>query len=523
MGIRQVGAVGYLDVGFAIAAGLGVSFGSAFQAQAQVDPNTQSRVQSYTVPLSVGIAETQFGSVSGGGISALSGLEGPLPQKLKDKLNPKNIGACLDDPSFVFVLFQYNNKKHQYDYLTNKNAEVINAANADSQDPYTYLTKHGDVATKIMNDFFSSGRDFFNSDRDKERKFAVAAIEDAIAAIEYSLDPSRAPRDFKMTKEQRKQLTTAFPISYCAAKATIKVSAPFNPTDETNVLRSNLNNSPGTSWGYGATLQAFLPVTTGSPPKGNFDVVGFSAQSQSVRYEQFPTKSFDSITTQAAYQHFLGASGYQSDRLGHLVSVPVSPDTLIKDIPPAGLITVDSAAFGFQNQTVYTTAFSKESVDLFTPQITLNHQNQDLSGSGTFCRAAIPDPRKDGFCFYADFALTFGETLSDVASQKNANVAVSVTPGARVQLTDWKLTLPMTATGREYQDVVGGRRDTLLQIGPALTYSPSPFITPDGGSYAVTFSLPLTYNQNYSTIPADAWHGVVIMPTLTVAFQPPAH
>jgi hypothetical protein len=141
---------------------------------------------------------------------------------------------------------------------------------------------------------------------------------------------------------------------------------------------------------------------------------------------------------------------------------------------------------------------------------------------GAACKAAIPDPRKDGFCYYADFALTFGQTLSDVASQENANVTFSVTPGMRVSLTDWKLTLPMAATGKEYEDVVGGRRDTLLQIGPALTYSPPPFNNRYGGSYALSFALPVTYSQNYSTVPADAWHGVAVLPTLTIAFQPPS-
>jgi hypothetical protein len=295
------------------------------------------------------------------------------------------------------------------------------------------------------------------------------------------------------------------------------------------VLKSSPNNSPGTSVGYGGTLQAFVPVTTNLYPNGNFDVVGFSAQSQSVRYEQYPTKSFDSVTTQVAYQHFLSASGYQSNGLrtdNQTTSItPYSESsnhgTPLSTIPPVGMITVDSVAFGVQNQTNYVPVFSKESVNLFTPQITFNHQNQDLSGIGTPCKAAIPDPRKDGFCYYADFALTFGQTLSDVATQKNANVTFSVTPGMRVSLTDWKLTLPMTATGKEYEDVVGGRRDTLLQIGPALTYSPPPFSSRYGGSYAVSFALPVTYNQNYFTVPADAWHGVIVTPTLTIAFQPP--
>ena len=534
---RRPMAPKHLGVGFAIASSVAVTLGSGIQAQAQIDPNVQSRVQSYTIPLTAGIAETQFGPVSGGEIRTLRGQGGAPPKTdIRDKLNPNNVGACLDDPSFVFVLFHYNEslpQKEQNVYLHDKYREILKAANGIPK-ILSYLTDHHDVAPKIVSNFFSFGRGVFNSDRDKQREFAVAAIE-------YYLKPRPLAAASSAAAVARQRAAAVFPISYCAPKVTIKASAPFNPTDETNVLKSNQNNSPGTSWGFGGALQAFLPVTTPSHPNGNFDVVGFSAQSQSVRYAQYPTKSFDSITTQVGYQAFLGASGYDSTGLNdkpgpfqfpdddHRYCDPntaickVGPDTPAKYIPPAGMITVDSLAFGFQNQTAYMAPFSKESANLFTPQITFNHQNQDLSGNGTFCRAAIPDPRKDGFCLYADFALTIGETLSDVATQKNANIAFSVTPGVRVPFTDWKLTLPMTATGREYQEVVGGRQDTLLQIGPSLTYSPPAFTDRYGESYVVTFALPVTYNQNYSTIPTDAWRGTVVMPTLTIAFQPPPH
>jgi hypothetical protein len=79
----------------------------------------------------------------------------------------------------------------------------------------------------------------------------------------------------------------------------------------------------------------------------------------------------------------------------------------------------------------------------------------------------------------------------------------------------------MTVTERAYENVVGGRQDTLFQIGPALTYAPPPFTTSDGGNYAITFSPPVTYNQNNSTVATDAWRRFVAMPTLTIAFQPP--
>jgi len=496
--VSRIKSPSHLGVGFAIVAGLGVSFGSAFQAQAQIDPNAQSRVQSYTIPLSTGIAETQFGSTSEGGLTA--------PPPLKDRLNEKNIGACLDDPSFLVVLFYYNEapvNRHRNQYLHHWYHELSNTKNPPTtlilQKILTDLTGpqgNKGLASKIISGFFHS---------EKDREFAVDAVK-------YYVKP-RPPKQLLAG-------ITTFPVSFCAPKATIKVIAPFNPTDETNVLKSNQNNSPGTSWGYGGTLQAFVPVKIESDPSRNFDVVGFSAQSQSVRYTQFPTKSFDSITTQAAYQLFLNAFGFQSNG----ARVPISPETVKNDngaVPPLGMITVDSVAFGFQNQTLYTPAFHNETVDLFTPQITFNRQNWNLSGNAKPCQAEIPDPRKDGFCFSADFSLTFGQTFSDVASQTNTNLAFSVTPGMRVDRTDWKLTLPLTVTERAYENVAGGRQDTLFQIGPALTYAPPPFTDNNGGSYAVTFSLPVTYNQNFSTVPTDAWRGFVVMPTLTVAFQPP--
>ena len=527
--------------------GLGFSFGSAFQAQAQIDPNAQSRVQSYTIPLTAGIAETQFGSVSGAAPREFNVLEGLLEdplQQIKRKLNRNNVGACLDDASFVVVLFYYNeaHQEPQDDILSNNYKKYLELSkkNPNPADPndllktkdilklrdiLAYFAKHLNVPPEIMSEFFKSDRD-----RDK-RGFAVRAIN------YYVSHPPGQPLNAKplaaaRPANEKRFIITALPVSFCAAKVTIKASVPFNPTDETNVLKANLNNSPGTSWGYGGMLQAFVPVTTAAHP--SFDVVGFSAQSQSVRYAQYPTKSFDSITTQAAYQFFLDATGIESNGLrpqglgpdGAPSRFSITRDTPkdqidIGAIPPVGMITIDSVAFGFQNQTVFTTAFHKETVDLFTPQITFNRQNQDLSGNGASCRAAIPDPRKDGFCFYADFAVTFGQTLSDVASQTNTNLAFSVTPGVRIPSTDWKFTLPVTVTGREYENVVGGRQDALFQIGPALTYAPPSFTSRDGQIYAVTFSLPVTYNRNYSMVAVDAWHGFVVMPTLTVAFQPP--
>jgi hypothetical protein len=171
-----------LSIGFAIIAGLGASFGSAFQAQAQIDPNAQSRVQSYTIPLSPGIADTQFGSTS----ATAPGAAVVLPPI--NGLNENNIGACLDDPSLVVVLFNYN-RTHGYPsgYLKNEYPEVLKMSGASaSKDPNEqlkailgYLPHNKKLASEIIGNFF-------DIERQTGRQIAVKAVR-------YYIDPKSEP------------------------------------------------------------------------------------------------------------------------------------------------------------------------------------------------------------------------------------------------------------------------------------------------------------------------------------------
>jgi hypothetical protein len=101
---------------------------------------------------------------------------------------------------------------------------------------------------------------------------------------------------------------------------------------------------------------------------------------------------------------------------------------------------------------------------------------------------------------------------------KIENVAGAATLGWRVDNTNWKVTIPIVATAKDYENVLGARRDVLFQVGPAATYSLPPA---QPGEPSFTFSLAATYNRNYSTLSTASWHGYVVQPTLTIAFQPP--
>jgi hypothetical protein len=293
-------------------------------------------------------------------------------------------------------------------------------------------------------------------------------------------------------------------IDFCnqPQPVTVKFSFPLNPTYESNVLKSN-QDSPGTSAGFGGQVQVTGPGAEGR----GFDLVAFSAGSASTRYSPFPSKSTDTFTVQGFYQFFIDAYGCRLDGSCIDITTKTSGDK-IKNV--YGMITVDTLAVGVQNQTVFVPTYRTETADLLTPQVVFNRQNINLSGNSSCTSLFLPD--QYNFCHYANIALAVGQTFSDVTSLQNANLAAAATLGERFNHTDFVLSITGTATGKTFENVPGGRQDLLLQIGPTLTYTPSQYIQA---------SLPVTYNQNYSSVSAAAWHGVVVQPTLTIIFPVP--
>jgi hypothetical protein len=300
------------------------------------------------------------------------------------------------------------------------------------------------------------------------------------------------------------------PINFActiAQPTNLTISAPFNPTYESNVLKSNTNIQRDISQGFGGSMVLTAPGLKDRP----FDLVAFSVASASARYSAFPSKSFDALSEQGLYQIFLGASRY--DDKGKPVGVyPGAPD-----IPSSSnLITVDTLSLGYQNQTAFTPGYRIETADLFTPQATLGRQNISLLGSDVNNTCSTTSGTL-GFCNYVDLSLTAGHTFSDVITLQNTNVAASATLGWRIDKSDWKVTVPIVVTAKDFDNVVGGRRDALVQGGTVLSY----VLPTKPGEPSLMFSLAGTYYRNYSTVAAAAWHGFIVQPTLTIAFNPP--
>lgn len=302
----------------------------------------------------------------------------------------------------------------------------------------------------------------------------------------------------------------------------VQISFPFNPSYETNTLKSlGNNNSPGESAGFGGNVL----ITTGIKDRP-WDFFILNAQEASARYTPIASPSTDGLSQQASYQLFLHAYGYNPDNKMFVDNlVPGSP------VPPGGLMTFDTMTFGVLNQTGFAPTFKSEKSDFLTPQILLARQNIGLDDlSGKPCVTGAGDART--FCYYLNASLTAGQSFSDVIPLENVNFAASVTLGWNIT-SEWSLTLPATATAKDYEHVVGGRRDLQLQVGPVLSYSslnkfplrcpikdpPSDTCSEHQENIAYTFKLPVSYYKNYSTLSTAAWSGWVIMPTLSISYN----
>jgi hypothetical protein len=327
---------------------------------------------------------------------------------------------------------------------------------------------------------------------------------------------------------------------------TITFGLPINPTYETDVLKKGNNSSPGESFGVGGNVL----VTTGVE-NHPYDLVVLYGAAASQRYSPtaYSSQNVDSTNAYMAYQAFLYADGCHYDSKNTVplkcgISVDrVDPQEPPPIVPDPNLTTFDTLAFGIQNQTAFVPTFHAEKTDFFTPQFTLASQNINLDD-----RTETQDCAKNlqAFCHYLNLSLTVGQSFADVTTQQNFNVAGSAIVGWRLghaldmvdcgndkttpclRYYDWTLALQGTATGKDFENFVGGRQDLLLQVGPVLTVSRqnSPLkngkpIDPSSGliTESVSFMLPVTYNKNFSTVSAAAYSSLVIQPTLTISFS----
>jgi len=275
---------------------------------------------------------------------------------------------------------------------------------------------------------------------------------------------------------------------------TVKFIFPVGPSYESNATKSDALPHADTSMtlggGFQLTTQGFR----------NLDVIGVNAGTTSTRYVSLTSKNLDILTAAVQYQLFLGA--YQANGQ----PLPLAHGSQV----PSGQVSFNTLTFGLQNSTVFTPTFRAESLNLLTPTVVYAWQNLPIGGG--LCSTRLnPKPDAASFCYYADVSVTLGHTSSDSSLQENTNFGVAATLGDRIAGTDLVAMLATSASSKVYDSVPGGRRDVLLQIGPRLQFSPAS---------AVSTSIGVAYNRNYSNVTAAAWHGWIVQSALTYAFAP---
>jgi len=214
-----------------------------------------------------------------------------------------------------------------------------------------------------------------------------------------------------------------YPTNVCAPrqKTAIKISGPFNPTDETNVFKAN-KAEPGNSLGFGGTIQG---TTAGAR---DYDVMGASIGSASLRYRKFPTKDIDVLSVQAGYQFFIRASGLTADGR----DIPVGKNNG-KDAPIQNLTTIDTLAIGVQDNRNFLPTYRKQTVELITPQVTFNSQNHSLLSdkNQNICEAWFPDFRKNASATTRIFRSPL-DRRSPMSSRSKTQMSLFLRPSGNV-------------------------------------------------------------------------------------------
>lgn len=270
----------------------------------------------------------------------------------------------------------------------------------------------------------------------------------------------------------------------------ISFTFPGGPIYETNANRSNTRGRSDGSASFGG---GFTVTTQGFR---NLDVIGISAGTNSVRYARLTGNSFDTMTTSAQYQLFLGAYD--------IASKPI--DLTHGSLLPSGQVTFNTLTFGVQNSTAFSPTFHAETTSLTTPTLVYSWQN--IPFIQALCATKL-HKETSSFCYYADLSISVGHTFADVRTLENTNFAVSATLGDRIGGTDFVALWGTTISGKTYDNVVGGRNDLMVAFGPKLQYKPID---------RVTTSIGITYNRNYSSLATAQWHGWIAQSALTLSF-----
>jgi hypothetical protein len=254
MCVQRVLPRSYLLLGLAISTA--ITFGSAFEAQAQADFNIQSRLNTFTTPL---VLSPDIATPSATPSDPTAAVFSSFSKGARNAAAPKG-GACIKDKDFVLLILKKLSTEGKLRYMPEDLQDL-----KSGKDPR--LAKPEDAA-RILNHILSR----LNDSQDG-------------AILQWLKDP-QPPKGSKKSQDVGVALS-ALPVSFCdySPPPTGKVSSPFNPSLESNVLKSNTNVQADRALGYGGTAQV---TAAGFRP---YDVMGLSIGSASAGTISFPRRA----------------------------------------------------------------------------------------------------------------------------------------------------------------------------------------------------------------------------------------
>jgi hypothetical protein len=221
---------------------------------------------------------------------------------------------------------------------------------------------------------------------------------------------------------------------------------------------------------------------------------------------RLPFKEYDTLimnvgTTTARYNTLTAADGDQAFA-GVAYVAYLHRYNKFYDLTAPTLATSTTLAPKFDVAAFYTPTFQETKFRLYSPALVLEHGNVPLSRE-----TCGSNPAKPNYCHAIKIGASIQQNFSDSFTQRNTIGRVfGEYTWLITRAADWRLISSASFGVRSYYDLVTNRTDNIGDIAARLEWqSHANFI----------FSAGAKYTNQSSTLPAVAWHGYGLNPTIS--------
>ena len=209
------------------------------------------------------------------------------------------------------------------------------------------------------------------------------------------------------------------------------------------------------------------------------DTVSFLFGSTDTRYANLNSSSFDALNSSITYTRLLGRR------------------QTAEGLNTSGTATTDILSVGLDGTSVYESGFGAEEIAIATPSIGWSRSNIGLSNQ------LCGDKGSESYCYYADVALSLGESVADQRSQTNSWAEIDTTIGWRPPVKNLSVWATGSMQGAVYSDYPGGRQDLIFTGTGNLSWL---------AAKDITLSAGVRFTQQISSHSDLDWNGFNLIP-----------